>query len=164
MKNLWAAWRRDFILGPKEKGCVFCNRIKKKTDRENLILFRGKRAFVIMNKYPYNGGHLLIVPRTHKKDLSQLTVSESNDLFNMTRKAVEILKKSMPADGFNIGMNLGAVAGAGIRDHLHIHVVPRFMGDTSYMVIMDDVKVQSISLLDIYDLLKPKFDLLKGKC
>ena len=163
MKNLWAAWRRDFILGPKEKGCVFCNRIKIRADRENLILFRGKRVFVIMNKYPYNGGHLLVVPRAHKSELNQLTVAESNDLFNLTRKSVDILKKAMPADGFNIGMNLGAIAGAGVKDHLHIHIVPRFVGDTSYMVVTSCVKIQSISLTEIYDLLKPGFDRLKGK-
>lgn len=163
MKNLWAAWRRDFILGPKEKGCVFCNRIKLRADRDNLILFRGKRVFVIMNKYPYNGGHLMVIPRAHKCDLSQLTVTESNELFNLTRKCVEILKEAMPVDGFNIGVNLGAVAGAGIRDHLHIHIVPRFIGDTSYMVVTSCVKIQSISLLEIYDLLKPGFDRLRGK-
>jgi ATP adenylyltransferase len=163
MKNLWAAWRRDFILGPKEQGCVFCNRIKKRSDRENLILFRGRRVFVIMNKYPYNGGHLLIVPKNHKADLEQLTVTESNDLFNLTRKSVEILKNSMPADGFNIGMNLGAIAGAGVKEHLHIHVVPRFTGDTSYMVVTSDVKIQSISLHEIYDMLKPRFARLAGK-
>jgi ATP adenylyltransferase len=163
MENLWAAWRRDFILGPKEKGCVFCKRIKMKSDRENLVLFRGKKSFVIMNKYPYNGGHLLIVPYAHKSDISRLTPLESNEMFDLTRKSVAILKKAMPADGFNIGMNLGAVAGAGVEEHLHIHIVPRFKGDTSYMVIFADVKVQSISIGEIYDSLKPQFDRLKGK-
>lgn len=163
MENLWAAWRRDFILGPKESGCVFCKRAKSKNDRDNLLLYRGNKVFVIMNKYPYNGGHLLIIPYNHKSDITRLTPAESNSLFDLTRKSVEIIKKAMPADGFNIGMNLGAVAGAGIEDHLHIHVVPRFKGDTSFITIFDQVKVQSISLEEIYDLLKPGFDRLKGK-
>jgi ATP adenylyltransferase len=163
MENLWAAWRRDFILGPKEDGCVFCKRIKLRSDHENLILFRGKKNFVIMNRYPYNGGHLLIVPYAHKSDPSKLTTIEANEMFDLTRKSVAIIKKAMPADGFNIGMNLGAIAGAGIESHLHIHVVPRFKGDTSYTAILGNVKVQSISLLETYDLLKPGFDRLKRK-
>ena len=105
----------------------------------------------------------MVIPKAHKCDLSQLTITESNELFNLTRKCVEILKKAMPIDGLNIGVNLGAVAGAGIRDHLHIHIVPRFIGDTSYMVVTSCVKIQSISLLEIYDLLKPSFDRLRGK-
>lgn len=163
MENLWAAWRRDFILGPKEKGCVFCKRSKMKSDRENLILFRGKKSFVIMNKYPYNGGHLMIVPYAHKGDMARLTTLESNEMFDLVRKSVAILKKAMPADGFNVGMNLGAAAGAGIAEHLHIHVVPRFLGDTNFMVAFGDTKVQSMSLADIYDLLRPLFDTLKGR-
>jgi len=163
MENLWAAWRRDFILGPKEKGCVFCERPKMKTDRENLLLYRGRKVFVIMNKYPYNGGHLLIVPYSHKGDITKLTRPESDALFDLTRKSVAILKKAMPADGFNIGMNLGAVSGAGIAEHLHIHVVPRFRGDTSFITVFGQVKVQSISMFEIYDMLKPGFSRLKGK-
>jgi ATP adenylyltransferase len=163
MENLWATWRREFILGPKEKGCVFCRRVKGQSDRENLILFRGKRIFVIMNKYPYNGGHVMVVPNAHKSSLEDLTAQESNDLFNLSRKSVAIIKKAMPADGFNLGMNLGDIAGAGIKNHLHIHVVPRFKGDTSFMPIVANVKVQSIALLEIFDMLKPGFDHLKGK-
>jgi ATP adenylyltransferase len=163
MENLWAAWRRDFILGPKESGCVFCKRIKMRSDRENLILYRGKKNFVIMNRYPYNGGHLLIVPYAHKSDLEKLTTFEANEMFDLTRKSVAIIKKIMPADGFNIGMNLGAIAGAGIEGHLHIHVVPRFKGDTSYTAVVGNIKVQSISLLEIYDMLKAGFDRLMSK-
>ena len=161
MENLWAVWRRDFILGPKEEGCVFCRRISEKSDRENLILYRGKRVFVIMNKYPYNGGHLLIVPYSHVKDLDQLTREESCDLFDFSTRAVDVLKAAMPADGFNLGINLGAIAGAGIEEHLHMHVVPRFRGDTSFLAVLGKTKVQSISMEEIYDLLKPGFDRIK---
>jgi ATP adenylyltransferase len=163
MDNLWAAWRRDFILGPQEKGCVFCGRARMKPDKKNLILYKGKNAFIIMNKYPYNGGHLLVVPYAHKSDLNKLTPAESRDLFELTRKSTAILRKAMPAEGFNIGMNLGAVAGAGIEGHLHFHVVPRFKGDTSFISILGNAKVQSVSLADIYDMLKPGFDRLKGQ-
>jgi ATP adenylyltransferase len=161
MENLWAAWRRDFILGPKEEGCVFCKRIAEKSDRENLILHRGKQVFVIMNRYPYNGGHLLIVPYSHVKDLDKLTSDETCDLFDVAIKSVGVLKDAMPANGFNLGMNLGAVAGAGIEEHLHMHVVPRFRGDTSFLAVLGDTKVQSISMGEIYDMLKPGFDRLK---
>ena len=163
MDNLWAAWRRDFILGPKEKGCVFCKRIKRRSDRENLILYRGQRVFVIMNKYPYNAGHLMVVPKKHKAHLDELTETEANELFRLSRKSATILRETMPTDGFNIGMNLGAVAGAGIKDHLHIHVVPRFLGDTNFISATGRAKVQSVSLTDIFDMLKPKFDRLRAK-
>ncbi len=161
MENLWAAWRRDFILGRKEKGCIFCDRIRQKTDSENLILFRGRFNIVIMNKYPYNAGHLMIVPDKHRGDLSLLTQSESNEFFDLTRKSVGIIGNAIPADGYNIGMNIGASAGAGVKDHIHIHVVPRFTGDTNFMPLFADTKVQSIPMTEIYDLLKPGFDRLK---
>jgi ATP adenylyltransferase len=163
MENLWAAWRREFIMGPKENGCVFCRRVKEKSDRQNLILHRGKKAFVIMNKYPYNGGHLLIVPYAHQKDLEKLTSREADELFDLSIKSVAILKKAIPVEGINLGMNLGAVAGAGVEEHLHVHVVPRFKGDTSFLPIFSNTKVQSISLGEIYDLLKPGFDRLKSQ-
>ena len=162
MDNLWAAWRREFILGPKEKGCVFCTRIEQKADRENLIIHRAELNIVIMNKFPYNAGHLMIVPNSHKAELNELTVPEANEMFDLTRKSVEIIRKAMPATGFNIGMNLGADAGAGIREHLHIHVVPRFTGDANFMSVVGDTKVQSISMDYIYQLLRPGFEKLKG--
>lgn len=104
----------------------------------------------------------MVVPRKHKADLGALTPSEANELFRLTGKSVEILKKAMPADGFNIGMNIGPDAGAGIKDHIHIHIVPRFKGDTNFMAVLADSKVQSFSMIEIYDLLKPGFDRLKG--
>ena len=163
MENLWAAWRRDFILGPKERGCVFCNRIKSRADRDNLILFRGKHNIIIMNKYPYNAGHLMVVPKKHKADLPSLTQTESNEFFDLTKKSVKIIGKAIAAEGYNIGMNIGAVAGAGVKDHVHMHIVPRFTGDTNFMPIAADTKVQSIPMIEIYDLLKRGFDRLKGR-
>ena len=162
MDNLWAAWRREFILGPREKGCVFCNRIKKKADRANLILYRAEKSVIFMNKYPYNVGHLLILPRAHKGDIQKLTDQEWAEMNDLTRKSLQILKDIMPTKGFNIGMNLGAVAGAGIKEHIHIHIVPRFLGDANFMCTVGNSRVQSFSMEDIYDMLKPGFDGLRG--
>jgi ATP adenylyltransferase len=116
-----------------------------------------------MNRYPYNGGHLLIVPYAHKSDPGKLTALEANEMFDLSLKSVAIIKKAMPVDGFNVGMNMGRIAGAGIEEHLHIHVVPRFKGDTSFTAVIGNIKIQSISLTDIYDMLKPGFDRLKRK-
>jgi ATP adenylyltransferase len=162
MDNLWAAWRRDFILGPREKGCVFCNRIKKKSDRANLILYRAEKSIVFMNKYPYNVGHLLVLPGAHKGDIQKLTESEWIEMNDLTRKSLKILKDVMPTKGFNIGMNLGAVAGAGIKEHIHIHIVPRFLGDANFMCTVGNSRVQSFSLEEVYDMLRPGFDHLRG--
>lgn len=126
-----------------------------------MILHRAKHNIVIMNKYPYNAGHLMVVPRRHKGELDQLTMAESNELFHLARKSVALLKKAMPVDGINIGMNIGPDAGAGIRDHIHIHVVPRFRGDTNFMAVLSNTKIHSISMIDIYDILKPGFRRLR---
>ena len=149
-------------MGDKDPGCVFCKRLRAKNDRGNLILYRARKSFVIMNKYPYNGGHLLVVPQAHKSSLQSLTPTESCEMFELARKSVKILQECMPADGFNIGMNIGRIAGAGIEDHLHIHIIPRFAGDTSFLAIVAETKVQSISMMEIYDMLKKKFDRLKA--
>ena len=163
MDILWAAWRRDFILGPKEKGCVFCNRIKQRSDRKNLILFRAKKNIVIMNKYPYNAGHLMIVPKAHRSFIEEMSKSEWNEMHRLTRLSIEIVKGIMPAKGFNIGMNLGEAAGAGIKDHVHNHIVPRFIGDGNFMAVSADTHIQSFAMLEIYDMLRPGYAKLKGK-
>ena len=163
MENLWAAWRRDFILGPKEKGCVFCNRIKQRSDRKNLILYRAEKSVVFMNKYPYNVGHLLVLPKSHKGDIHKLTEFEWNEMNDLTRESLKILEDVMPTRGFNIGMNLGAVAGAGIKEHIHIHIVPRFLGDANFMCTVGESRVQSFSMMEIYDKMKPGFDRLRKR-
>lgn len=116
-----------------------------------------------MNKYPYNAGHLMVVPKSHKGNLSHLTSLESNEMFDLTRKSVEILIDAMPTAGFNIGLNIGSDAGAGIKDHIHIHIVPRFRGDTNFMTVFGETRVQSISMMDIYDMIKPGFDRLRDR-
>jgi ATP adenylyltransferase len=140
MKVIWAPWRIEYITKEKEEGCIFCEKPKEKRDRENLILYRGETGFIIMNRYPYSNGHLMAVPYRHTSEIAELIDRERLELVNLTIKCVEILRVIKP-DGFNIGMNIGRVAGAGIEDHIHFHVVPRWNGDTNFMPIIGDVKV-----------------------
>jgi len=146
MDNLWAAWRRDFILGPREKGCVFCNRIRKRSDRDNLILYRAKKSVVFMNKYPYNNGHVMIIPYAHESDYTQLPDNIMLDMQRVMVRSLKAIYTSMDPHGMNIGLNLGRTAGAGIDDHLHYHVVPRWNGDTNYMPVLAGTKVISEAL------------------
>ena len=161
MKNLWAPWRKEFILGKKEKGCIFCKRLRQKKDKENLILFRGKNSFVILNRFPYNSGHLMVSPKRHIGKLEQLRKDELFELVFLCQKAVKIIKEVLKPDGLNLGMNLERSSGAGIADHLHIHIVPRWDGDTNFMPVLTDTKLISLSLEDVYRQLKNKFDKIK---
>jgi len=158
VERLWAPWRMEYILQPKPKGCIFCDKPKQDKDRENLILFRGKAVFVIMNYYPYNNGHLMIVPYRHISQLSDLTAEEQQEMMALLVHIEKILKDAMQAQGLNIGMNLGTVAGAGIDDHLHFHIVPRWNGDTNYMPIIGHTKVLSEGLYETWDNLKKYFE------
>lgn len=158
MKNLWAPWRKEFILGEKEKGCIFCKRLKEKKDKKNLILFRGKSCFVILNRFPYNSGHLMVSPKRHIGKLEKLKDFELFELIKLTQLSVKVLKDVLKPHGFNLGVNLQKVSGAGIADHLHIHIVPRWNGDTNFMPVLADTKLISISLDEIYQKIKEKFD------
>ncbi len=151
MQPLWAPWRAEFILEKKTKGCIFCLLPKKKNDRENLIVYRGKKAFIILNKYPYNNGHLMIVPNLHTANLGKLDAKTQAEMFRLTDFSIEVLREAMGAQGHNVGMNLGLAAGAGILDHLHIHVVPRWMGDTNFMPVLASNKVMIEYLHQTYD-------------
>lgn len=162
MENLWAPWRSEFILSEKkDEGCIFCNAIKDTDDQKNLIIYRGKSCFCILNKYPYSGGHLMVAPNNHKGKLSELTKEEMLELMNVTTEAETILSATMKPDGFNIGANIGKAAGAGVVGHIHLHIVPRWIGDTNFMPVMTDVKVVSQSLEDVYKLLQPKMSMIK---
>jgi ATP adenylyltransferase len=157
MKNLWAPWRKEFILSKKEGNCFFCEAIKDNQDRKNLVLYRGKECFCILNKYPYNNGHLMIVPKMHKDDLSKLNDSEMLELLTLSRDVKNILAKKLKPEGFNLGINFGKVAGAGMEDHIHLHIVPRWSGDTNFMPVIADTKVIPQSLDDLYLELKNCF-------
>jgi ATP adenylyltransferase len=154
---LWAPWRMEYILGEKEKGCIFCTRIKEEDDRKNLILYRGEHNFVIMNRYPYNNGHVMVVPYRHTSELEGLTDLESLEMMKIISKSVEVLRETIHPEGFNIGTNLGSIAGAGIDDHLHFHIVPRWAADTNFMPVVGQTKVISEALLETWERLKEKF-------
>lgn len=157
-KYLWAPWRAAYILGKKEKGCIFCNRIKRNQDKRDLIVYRGEKVFVILNKFPYNSGHALVVPKRHVGSLEKLTDAEAVEFFDLTRLTVRALKKTLNPDSFNIGMNLGRGSGAGVPTHLHMHIVPRWTEDTSYMPVIGKTRVVSFALESTYRMLKRGFD------
>jgi ATP adenylyltransferase len=159
MKKLWAPWRMAYIAGinGKDGACVFCKKQKEKNDRENLILYRGEKCLVIMNLFPYNNGHLMVVPAAHAADIDALDRSTSGELWDLVCLSRKALLMAFHPDGFNIGMNLGRTAGAGIDTHLHVHIVPRWNGDTNFMPVLDDTKVVSQALVDSYDALLPAF-------
>ncbi len=152
MKVLWAPWRLKYITGDKEEGCIFCKKPKEGNDKDNLILYTGETSFIIMNRYPYSNGHLMTVPYKHTNNLSDLTPDERLELMNLTAKCLDILEVIKP-EGFNIGMNLGRTGGAGIDDHLHFHIVPRWSGDNNFMPVIGDVRVMPEYLEDTYETL-----------
>lgn len=158
MKKLWAPWRIEYIRQMKEDGCIFCEKQQKDDDREMLILERGEFSFVLMNLYPYNNGHLMIAPYEHVDDSLLISPETKSEIMALTDKSMVILKKLMNPDGFNFGANFGSSAGAGIEEHIHYHLVPRWQGDTNFMPIMGHTKVIVHGLQESYDELKPEFD------
>jgi len=151
MKTLWAPWRMGYILSDKTEECIFCELPKQNNDRENLILYRSSHTYIIMNRYPYNNGHIMVVPYLHAPSLDGLNDETMLDLMKVARHAVSSVKKAFMPEGFNIGINLGKVAGAGMETHIHLHMVPRWAGDTSFMTVFDDVRVIPEHVLSTYD-------------
>ena len=161
MEILWAPWRMNYILGPKPDSCIFCiekNPVDEKYDEERGILYRGEHAFVVMNKFPYNNGHLLVAPYRHTADFAGLAREESQECMRIMQLCVEILTKALHPDGINMGLNLGEAAGAGVRQHLHFHLVPRWNGDSSFMPVCGETRIMPQLLADTYHALKPHFD------
>ncbi|MBP1696625.1 MAG: family hydrolase [Deltaproteobacteria bacterium] len=156
MECLWAPWRMEYILGKKKRGCVFCRKLKEKKSKENLILYQGETVFVIMNKYPYTNGHLMVVPKRHCLNLEQLDNNELKELFDLLKASVRVLKSSFHPHGFNIGMNIGKTGGAG-EEHLHLHIVPRWAGDTNFMPVLGKARIISEYLEKTYDKLHSAF-------
>jgi len=161
MKWLNAPWRLEYILGPKGGDCIFCALPKDDNDRQNLIIHRGEFNYIILNLYPYNNGHLMIVPYSHKDDITGLTSDELCEMGLLTQKCVEIIKEAIKPGGFNIGMNIGSAAGAGIEEHLHMHVVPRWSGDMNFMPVVGNTKVLPQMVLETYDILIDSFNKLR---
>jgi ATP adenylyltransferase len=141
MRRIWAPWRIEYIRSDKSKECIFCQKLKENRDAENYVLFRGKKNFVILNLYPYNPGHMMVAPYRHLDDLDVLTDKELLEHFILVRKSVKALTEAYNPQGFNIGLNLGRVAGAGVEDHVHTHVIPRWNGDTNYVTVVSDLRV-----------------------
>lgn len=159
MERLWAPWRIDYITGTeKEPGCIFCTKPASRDDDANLIVHRTHGAFTMMNKYPYNNGHLLVAPYRHVSDICGLDPEENNLLVQEVCRAVQVLRLVMHAEGFNIGINLGTVAGAGFEDHVHYHIVPRWNGDTNIMPVLADVRVIPEHLLSTCRKLREAFE------
>ncbi|MCL0046602.1 HIT domain-containing protein [Dehalococcoidales bacterium] len=157
MKQIWAPWRIEYILMKKPEGCILCDKPRQNSDTQNYILYRGDKNFIIMNTYPYNPGHLLIVPYRHVANLEELTDEELHEHFKIVSRSIKLLKQVFNPDGFNIGINIGKVAGAGIEEHFHTHIVPRWQGDTSFMPVLAEVKVIPEALAGTYKKLKDKF-------
>jgi ATP adenylyltransferase len=157
MKHIWAPWRIEYIRSEKPKGCILCDKPKENRDAENLILFRGKDNFVIMNLYPYNPGHLMVAPYRHVDSPERLTDEERFEHFNLTMLCLKVLREELSPGGMNLGANLGRAAGAGIDEHTHTHVVPRWNGDTNFITVVGDVRVVGEALADTYKKLKARF-------
>lgn len=155
-ERLWAPWRKKFLTLPKRRGCFLCAAKRSRSNRKSHVVLRGKRVFVILNLYPYNNGHVMIAPYRHVGDFQRLTPEEWSETFSVSQELIKRLKKILHPHGFNIGFNLGRAAGAGVPGHLHLHVVPRWIGDTNFMTLVGYSKVISQSLDELYLLLTRK--------
>ena len=160
MRTMWAPWRMDYILADKDDRCVFCDALGQKDD---LTLYKGDTTLVVMNKFPYINGHLLAAPVRHVAGLDELDPDEARDLLITVDRSVAILKQVMAPEGFNVGLNLGRVAGAGVEQHLHFHIVPRWSGDVNALTVFADVRVIPEHLQQTYNNLKPCFDELNNQ-
>jgi len=153
MKRIFAPWRYKYVCDPDSEGCIFCKAVNSDDDTRSGVLFRGEFSFVIMNIYPYNNGHVMVAPYKHTGDFKELSEDEMLEMSTLIQEWQEVIKKAMKPEGFNIGMNLGRIAGAGFEEHLHYHLVPRWSGDTNFMPIIGQTKVVPMSIDEAYDLL-----------
>jgi ATP adenylyltransferase len=151
MKHLWSPWRLEYLTAAKEESCVFCEAARAGDDRESLVLLRGQRAFLILNRYPYNNGHFMSVPYAHVPSLEDLDAETLAEMMHLLNRGLAALRQALYAQGFNIGANLGEVAGAGIEEHVHIHAVPRWLGDTNFMPVLGDMRVVPQTWNQTYD-------------
>ena len=151
MKHLWSPWRMTYLeKHEKEAGCVFCNAQAKEDGSTNLIAFRGQRAYVILNRFPYTSGHLLVVANQHKNSIEYLDAETRAEMMEQTTRAMVVLRSVYHPDAFNVGANIGEAAGAGIAGHVHIHVVPRWTGDSNFMMTLAEIKVMPEALVETY--------------
>jgi ATP adenylyltransferase len=160
MEHLWSPWRLDYVTTDKSSGCVFCRAIDA---GDGLIVFEGHRAYVILNRYPYNSGHLMVVPRRHLATLVELSLDELREVAELTQRSEAVLREGYRLEGINVGINLGKAAGAGILEHLHVHLVPRWSGDTNFMTAVGETRVLPEDLASTAARLAPIFDRLSGR-
>ena len=156
MKQLWSPWRMKYISGtyqPKP-GCVFCNAVTEEDGSENLVIHRGRLAFVILNRFPYTSGHLMTVPYEHQPTLADLNAETRSEMMELVNQAIIILGQVYAPQAYNLGANIGAAAGAGIAEHVHLHVVPRWMGDTNFMSTVGEVRVLPEELEETFQRLR----------
>ncbi|MCX6345270.1 MAG: HIT domain-containing protein [Armatimonadetes bacterium] len=158
MERLWAPWRLEYMVADRVDGCIFCVFPSQNDDEKNRILLRGEHAYVIMNAFPYSNGHLLIPPYRHIGDFSELNDDENLEIMQLAQKCCNALKNICRPDGFNIGWNIGAAAGAGIAEHIHMHIAPRWSGDTNFMPVLADIKVIPEALETTYKKIKAELD------
>ena len=160
VEQLWAPWRMEFIKGDKPPGCFFCEAAAADPfrDPDLLVLARTELALVMLNRYPYNNGHLMVAPRAHLANLEELPQATANGVMALTQRALRVLRTAMKPDGFNVGINAGKVAGAGVADHVHQHIVPRWAGDTNFMPVLSETKVLNEHLAESYRKLRQAFD------
>lgn len=155
MDYLWSPWRKEYIMqNETPPGCIFCNALKKTDDENNLIVARGERAFVILNRFPYTSGHIMVVPFEHQPSFEDVAAPTRAEIMELITRCMQVLREIYNPDGFNIGANIGTVAGAGVADHTHFHVVPRWCGDTSFMSTLAGTRVLPESLEDTYQRLR----------
>lgn len=155
MKRIWAPWRMAYIKGDTEEaGCLFCNRLAQRDGPDNLILYRGQHAFVILNRFPYTNGHMMIVPNAHEPSIEDLDDQTLVELIQLTNQALGVLRQTYGAQNFNIGINIGETSGAGVTDHVHLHVVPRWSGDTSFMSTVAETRVLPEALEETFEKLQ----------
>jgi ATP adenylyltransferase len=157
MKQLWAPWRMEYIKSEKSGECIFCSIPKEYDDAKNYILYRGHSAFVVMNIFPYNSAHIMISPFRHIGCLTEQDSKESKEMNQLTHGCIDILRVAINPEGFNIGYNIGKAGGAGYEEHIHCHIVPRWIGDTNFMPVLGETKVHPELLNETYDKLLPHF-------
>jgi ATP adenylyltransferase len=154
MQHLWAPWRIGYIRGPREEGCFLCRKSQENADDANFIVLRQRTCFALLNTYPYTAGHLMVAPYKHTGGMDELAAVEMAEMMEMVRECTRLLTRILKPQGFNIGLNIGAAAGAGVLDHLHWHIVPRWVGDTNFMPVLADARVLPQSLEELYRYLK----------
>jgi ATP adenylyltransferase len=157
MNHIWSPWRMEYVESNKEEGCVFCSAQKMEDGAENLIAFRGERAYVILNRYPYTSGHLMIVPFDHQPNLEELDPRTRSEMMELTTRCMTVLRRIYHPEAFNMGANIGEAAGAGIKQHVHVHVVPRWAGDTNFMTTIGASRVLPESLEKTHERVKSAF-------